>query len=86
MCIRDRFEAIMKKQSSDVIAQMNAGNDLLMPGLSIQKKELLDALNSGKLSQEIANKNVKKILELAFKSPVFTDYKYSCLLYTSRCV
>ena len=71
------FEAIMKKQSSDVVAQMNAGNDLLMPGLSIQKKELLDALNSGKLSQEIANKNVKRILELAFKSPVFTDYKYS---------
>ncbi len=71
------FEAIMKKQSSDVVAQMNAGNDLLMPGLSIQKKELLDALNSGKLSQEVANKNVKRILELAFKSPVFTDYKYS---------
>ena len=38
------FEAIMKKQSSDVVAQMNAGNDLLMPGLSIQKKELVDAL------------------------------------------
>jgi len=71
------FEAIMKKQSSDVVAQMNAGNDLLMPGLSIQKKELLDALNSGKLSQEVANKNVKRILELAFKTPVFTDYKYS---------
>ena len=71
------FEAIMKKQSSDVVAQMNAGNDLLMPGLSIQKKELVDALNSGKLSQEVANKNVKRILELAFKSPVFTDYKYS---------
>ena len=71
------FEAIMKKQSSDVVAQMNAGNDLLMPGLPIQKKELVDALNSGKLSQEVANKNVKRILELAFKSPVFTDYKYS---------
>ena len=67
----------MKKQSRDVVAQMNAGNDLLMPGLSIQKKELVDALNSGKLSQEVANKNVKRILELAFKSPVFTDYKYS---------
>ncbi len=41
------FEAIMKKQSSDVVAQMNAGNDLLMPGLSIQKKELVNALIQG---------------------------------------
>lgn len=73
----DGFMAIFKKQGSDVVAQMNAGNDLLMPGVSVQKKDLLDALNSGKLSQEIANKNVKRILELAFKSPASTNYPYS---------
>lgn len=73
----DGFMAIFKKQGSDVVAQMNAGNDLLMPGVSVQKKNLLDALNSGKLSQEIANKNVKRILELVFKSPAFTNYSYS---------
>jgi beta-glucosidase len=71
------FESIQKGLSSDVVGQMNAGNDLLMPGIPVQKKALLEALNSGKLSQEVANTNVRRILEYVFRTPTFAKYKYS---------
>ncbi|WP_312398705.1 glycoside hydrolase family 3 C-terminal domain-containing protein, partial [Chryseobacterium sp.] len=71
------FESIKDGGISDVVKQMNAGNDLLMPGIPAQKKVLLEALNSGKLSKEIANLNVKRILEYIFKTPTFAQYKYS---------
>ena len=71
------FEAIQKGSSSDVVQQMIAGNDLLMPGIPVQKKALLNALNSGKLSQEVANTNAKRILEYIFRTPTFAKYKYS---------
>lgn len=71
------FESIRNGGISDVVKQMNAGNDLLMPGIPAQKKVLLEALNSGKLSQDVANLNVKRILEYIFKTPTFEHYKYS---------
>lgn len=71
------FESIQKGSSSDVVKQMNAGNDLLMPGIPVQQKALLEALNSGKLSQEVANTNVRRILEYVFRTPTFAAYKYS---------
>lgn len=71
------FESIKDGGISDVVKQMNAGNDLLMPGIPAQKKVLLEALNSGKLSQEVANTNVRRILEYIFKTPTFAKYKYS---------
>jgi len=71
------FESIQKGSSSDVVKQMIAGNDLLMPGIPVQKKALIEALNSGKLSQEVANTNVRRILEFVFRTPTFVKYKYS---------
>jgi len=71
------FESIQKGSSSDVVKQMIAGNDLLMPGIPVQKKALIEALNSGKLSQEVANTNVRRILEFVFRTPTFAKYKYS---------
>ncbi|WP_296146567.1 glycoside hydrolase family 3 N-terminal domain-containing protein [uncultured Flavobacterium sp.] len=71
------FESIREGGISDVVKQMNAGNDLLMPGIPAQKKVLLEALNSGKLSQEVANTNVRRILEYVFQTPTFKQYKYS---------
>ncbi|OXB07827.1 beta-glucosidase [Flavobacterium pectinovorum] len=71
------FTSIRDGVVSDVVKQMNAGNDLLMPGIPTQKKAVLDALNSGKLSQEVANRNVKRLLEFVFKTPSFANYKYS---------
>ena len=52
------FESISKGSNSDVVQQMIAGNDLLMPGIPVQKKALLAALDSGKLSQEVAKRKI----------------------------
>ncbi|MFA9189852.1 glycoside hydrolase family 3 N-terminal domain-containing protein [Flavobacterium sp. FZUC8N2.13] len=71
------FESIRDGSNSDVVQQMIAGNDLLMPGIPIQKKALLEALDSGKLSQEVVNLNAKRILEYIFLTPTFAKYKYS---------
>ncbi len=71
------FESIRSGGISDVVKQMNAGNDLLMPGIPAQKKVLLEALNSGKVSQDVINLNVKRILEYVFRTPTFAQYKYS---------
>ena len=62
---------------NDVAAQINAGNDLIMPGLASQKKVILDALKSGKITKENADRDLRKILELVLKAPAMGNYKYS---------
>jgi beta-glucosidase len=62
---------------SDVVAQMIAGNDLIMPGSAKQIKELIDAVDSGKLKEDILNKNVARILKIMLESPRYKEYKYS---------
>ena len=58
--------------------QMNAGNDLLMPGKKTQRDEILDAVKKGILSHEIIDRNVFRILKyithtLRFKGYVATN-------------
>ena len=55
----------------DAVAQMNAGNDLLMPGTANQQKALLAALESGQLKEEVLDRNVARVLELVLRSPAF---------------
>jgi beta-glucosidase len=55
----------------DAVAQMNAGNDLLMPGTGVQQKALLAALASGALKPEILDRNVERVLALILRSPTF---------------
>lgn len=61
----------------DPIAQMKAGNDLLMPGTAAQSKAIVEAVKSGKLDENILDQNAERVLELVFKSPAYHDYKYS---------
>ena len=61
----------------DPIAQMNAGNDLLMPGNPNQTKTIADAVKSGKLDVKILDKNVERILNIIVQTPRFKVYKYS---------
>ena len=61
----------------DAVAQMNAGNDLLMPGNPDQSAAIVDAVKNGTLSMEQLDANVKRILEIILKSPTFKGYKYS---------
>ncbi|WP_183561588.1 beta-glucosidase [Mucilaginibacter sp. SP1R1] len=61
----------------DPVAQMNAGNDLLMPGTVDQVKKIMEAVNNGQLKMEVLNKNVADILNILIKTPTFKHYAYS---------
>lgn len=54
--------------------QMEAGNDLLMPGKLSQREELRKAIFNGNLSMEIIDRNIKNILEYIIKTPRFNGY------------
>lgn len=70
------FESI-GNGSSNVTAQLTAGNDLLMPGIPLQAKSVSDNMKSGQLTKAVVDTNVKRILELVLRSPVMQHYKYS---------
>ncbi|MGZ3944856.1 MAG: glycoside hydrolase family 3 N-terminal domain-containing protein, partial [Mucilaginibacter sp.] len=61
----------------DPIGQMNAGNDLLMPGTPAQTKTIIDGVQSGKIKMAQLDANVERVLELVLRSPEFKKYKYS---------
>lgn len=59
----------------NTVAQVHAGNDLMMPGNYEQQKQIVDAVNSGKLSIKDVDRNVRRILELVAKTPSGKGYK-----------
>lgn len=61
----------------DPVAQLKAGNDLLMPGTAAQTQAILGALKSGQLTPAQLDLNATRVLELVLKSPTFKGYKYS---------
>jgi len=61
----------------DWIAQMQAGNDLLMPGRANQVQALIQAVKNNSLSEKVLDINVEHMLNIILKSPTFKNYKYS---------
>jgi beta-glucosidase len=61
----------------DPVAQMKAGNDMIMPGMPSQSDAIVDAVNSGKLSVEDLNRNAERILNIMLLTPRYKDYKFS---------
>jgi len=58
----------------NAVAQVNAGNDLLMPGTATQTKTVFNAADSGKLDVALLDRNVEKILQTILLSPSFKKY------------
>jgi beta-glucosidase len=61
----------------DPVAQMKAGNDLLMPGRPEQSKQIIEAVQSGALPISVLDQNVARILNILLQSPAYKNYKYS---------
>ncbi len=61
----------------DAVAQMKAGNDLLMPGTPNQTKAIVDAVSSGKLSMQQLDENVERMLNVILQSPTFKNYAFT---------
>ena len=61
----------------DAVAQMNARNNLLMPGSADQSKKIMDSLQGGTLSEKVLDENIAGILRIILQSPAFKGYKFS---------
>src|SRR5664279_2463988 len=61
----------------DPVAQMIAGNDLLMPGTPNQMKSIVEAVKANKLDITVLDRNVERILNITLQCPRFKGYKYS---------
>lgn len=82
MLLRDewRFNGLVMTDwfgGDDAVAQMRAGNDLLMPGREHQYRAIMKAVQEGTLDEEVLDMNVKRLLELILLSPRFKKYKFS---------
>ncbi len=62
---------------TDAVAQMRAGNDVLMPGYLQQTNDILEAVANGTLSQAQLDENVERVLRIVLESPTFKGYAYS---------
>jgi len=61
---------------SDAVAQINAGNDLIMPGCH-QREELLKALKNKIIDEKVMDRDLNRILTFILKTPRFKGYAYS---------
>src|SRR4030095_13592334 len=59
------------------IEQMQAGNDLIMPGSPQQAQRIIGAVNHDSLDVKRLDENVEHILSVILESPAFKKYKYS---------
>jgi len=61
----------------DPVAQMQAGNELLMPGTQSDQDTLLAAVRGGALDERVLDRNIGRILELILRGPTFQQYAHS---------
>ncbi len=54
-----------------------AGNDLMESGRQVEIDRLLAAVNSGEITQEELDRNVRRMLQYIVKTPHFKGYKHS---------
>ena len=59
------------------VKAVNAGNDLMEPGMQVEIDRIIAAVNAGEISQEQLDKNVRNMLTYIVKTPRFNKYEYS---------
>lgn len=61
----------------DAVAQMKAGNDLLMPGTILQYNAILKAVKDGQLEERIIDRNAARVVDLILESPTYKKFVYT---------
>jgi beta-glucosidase len=61
----------------DAVAQINAGNNLLMPGDFNQTKRIINAVKHDSISMKKLDESVGQILNIIMLSPTFKNYPYT---------
>ena len=59
------------------VAAVNAGNDLMEPGMENEIERIIAGVKDGRISQEQLDANVRRMLEYIVRTPRFQHYKYS---------
>jgi beta-glucosidase len=62
---------------SDPVAQLKAGNDVLMPGYLEQINAIVKAVADGTVDKQLLDRNVERVLEIVLQSPAFKRNKHS---------
>jgi len=62
---------------SDPVAQMEAGNDILMPGNPSQTEAIINAVKAGELDEKVLDQNVGRILNIIVKGPRFNNVQFT---------
>lgn len=63
--------------NADATKQLRAGNDMLMPGSSVDWQTVNWDLMWGKLAKADINRDVQRVLEMIMRTPRFHNYAYS---------
>lgn len=61
----------------DPVAQMKAGNDLLMPGTGAQSKAIMEAVKNGSLDQKVLDQNAGRIVDYILGTPSYKKSAFS---------
>lgn len=61
----------------NTVAEVHAGNDLLMPGNDEQINAIIEGVKNGRIDEKDVNRNVKRILRYVVKTLRYQVYKYS---------
>ena len=61
----------------NAVAQMKAGNDLLMPGVAAQRTAIIEAVKNGSLPLQTLNTNAQRVMELVVASPSYKKMPFT---------
>ena len=59
------------------VAAVNAGNDLMEPGMDVEIERIVAGVGNGSISEDVLDRNVRRMLEYIVRTPRFNGYRYS---------
>ncbi|MCH5308583.1 MAG: glycoside hydrolase family 3 C-terminal domain-containing protein [Prevotella sp.] len=68
---------IGKREKLPTQQEVEAGNDLMMPGYPAQAEDIVAAVKAGTLDIAYVDRNARRMLEYIVKTPHFRNYQYS---------
>lgn len=68
---------IGKRADLPIEEELIAGNELMMPGTTVQEQDIYRALEDGRLSMDVLDRSVRRMLQYIVKTPRFRNYQFS---------